>query len=59
MKRNKSPCIHICQFTGQNSWCIGCGRTRDECKKWKNMKKYEISRFHRVLEKRLSILNGE
>ena len=35
MKHNKSPCIDICQFTGKNSWCIGCGRTRDECKKWK------------------------
>ena len=58
MKRNKSPCIEICQFVGKNSWCIGCGRTRDECKKWKNMKPYAITRLRKDLEKRMTILNG-
>ena len=59
MKRNRSPCIDICQFTGKNSWCIGCGRTRDECKKWKKMKPYAITRLRKDLEKRMTILNGE
>ena len=51
MKHNKSPCVDICQFTGKNSWCIGCGRTRDECRKWKNMKPYAITRLRKDLEK--------
>ena len=59
MKRNKSPCIDVCQFLGKNSWCIGCGRTLDECKKWKNMKPFATMRLLRDLEKRMIILNGE
>ena len=39
-KRNKSPCIDICEFVQPNGWCVGCGRTRDECQKWKSMKPY-------------------
>ena len=35
MKSPKSPCIDVCKFSGQNGWCIGCGRTREECQKWK------------------------
>ena len=58
MKRNKSPCIDICQFIGKNSWCIGCGRTRGECKKWKNMKPFEITKLQRDLKKRMLIING-
>ena len=58
MKRNESPCIDICQFVGKNSWCIGCGRTLEECKKWKNMKRYAIKKLHRDLEKRMIIING-
>ena len=57
MKRNKSPCIEICKFVGKNAWCIGCGRTLDECKKWKNMKPYEITILRRALEKRMTIIN--
>ena len=57
MKRYKSPCISICQFVGKNLWCIGCGRTRDECKKWKNMKPFAIIRLQRDLKKRMLIIN--
>ena len=39
VKRQKNPCIDICKFSGPHDWCIGCGRTRLERKKWKNMKK--------------------
>ena len=59
MKRNKSPCIDVCQFLGKNSWCIGSGRTLDECKKWKNMKPFATMRLLRDLAKRMIILNGE
>jgi len=37
MKRQKSPCIDICEFSGPKGWCIGCGRTRGECRKWKTL----------------------
>ncbi|MFL9889620.1 DUF1289 domain-containing protein [Paraburkholderia sp. RL17-383-BIF-A] len=33
-----SPCIDICKFDGKTGFCIGCLRTRDECKSWKKMK---------------------
>ena len=48
MKHNKSPCIDICQFTGKNSWCIGCGRTPDECKK---MEKNETICTHKTSQR--------
>ncbi|WP_429254474.1 DUF1289 domain-containing protein [Paraburkholderia sp. GAS334] len=34
----KSPCVDICRFDGKTGLCIGCLRTRDECKGWKTMK---------------------
>jgi predicted Fe-S protein YdhL (DUF1289 family) len=33
-----SPCIGICKFDSKTGFCIGCMRTRDECKSWKKMK---------------------
>jgi uncharacterized protein len=33
-----SPCIDICKFDDKTGLCIGCLRTRDECKSWKKMK---------------------
>jgi uncharacterized protein len=34
----KSPCIDICKFDSKTGYCVGCLRTRDECKTWKKMK---------------------
>jgi uncharacterized protein len=34
----KSPCIDICKFDDKTGFCVGCLRTRDECKSWKKMK---------------------
>lgn len=34
----KSPCIDICKFDSKTGLCLGCLRTRDECKSWKKMK---------------------
>ena len=42
MKKAKSPCIDVCKFIGPNGWCLGCGRTRDETRKWKSLKPYDI-----------------
>ena len=58
MKRQKSPCIDICQFSGPKGWCIGCGRTRDECKKWKTLKPFAIKSLQKALTKRMTILEN-
>ncbi|HEY3597732.1 MAG TPA: DUF1289 domain-containing protein [Paraburkholderia sp.] len=34
----QSPCIDICKFDSKTGLCIGCLRTREECKGWKKMK---------------------
>jgi uncharacterized protein len=33
-----SPCIKICEFDEKTGFCIGCLRTKDECKQWKKLK---------------------
>ena len=53
MKRRKSPCVDVCNFSGQNGWCLGCGRTRQECQQWKKMKPYDINVLEKDLKKRL------
>ena len=54
MKKPKSPCIDVCNFSGPNGWCLGCGRTRNECQRWKKMKPYEIKNINKELNKRLN-----
>jgi predicted Fe-S protein YdhL (DUF1289 family) len=34
----ESPCVDICKFDDETGFCIGCMRTRDECKSWKKLK---------------------
>ena len=41
---------------GPKGWCIGCGRTRDECKKWKTLKPFAIKSLRKELTKRMTIL---
>ncbi len=53
MKRQKSPCIDICEFSGPKGWCIGCGRTRDECRKLKTLKPYAVKSLRKELIKRM------
>ena len=53
MKPAKSPCIDICDFSGPKEWCLGCGRTRSECDKWKKMKPYDIKILNGQLKKRM------
>ena len=52
MKTIKSPCIDICEFTGPNKWCIGCGRTRNECFLWDKLKPFEKKTLISRLKKR-------
>ncbi|NOH31449.1 DUF1289 domain-containing protein [Vibrio mediterranei] len=59
MKKQKSPCIDLCDFSNSKGWCLGCGRTREECKKWKTMKPYVTKILEKELRKRLSKMNTE
>jgi uncharacterized protein len=34
----ESPCIGVCKFDEKTDLCIGCMRTKDECKQWKKLK---------------------
>ncbi|QMU60820.1 MAG: DUF1289 domain-containing protein [Gammaproteobacteria bacterium] len=54
MKRQKNPCIDVCEFTGPKGWCIGCGRTQQECDKWKTMKPYARNTLDKELQRRMS-----
>ena len=58
MKSKKSPGIDICKFMGQNGWCLGCGRTKIEGRKWKNLKPYDIKTLEKQLQKRLLIIKS-
>ena len=52
MKKHKSPCIDFCEFSGPSGWCLGCGRTREECVRWKKMKPYEANIIVKELVRR-------
>lgn len=52
----KNPCIDICKF--DDSVCIGCGRTKAECKGWKKMDKDERREVVQVSEQRLKAMKG-
>jgi predicted Fe-S protein YdhL (DUF1289 family) len=57
MKKPKSPCIDVCEFSGPNSWCLGCGRTRKETARWKKMKPYEVNAISKELKRRIAQMN--
>ncbi|MEK9562236.1 MAG: DUF1289 domain-containing protein [Deltaproteobacteria bacterium] len=59
MKRSKSPCIGVCEFSHQNHWCLGCGRTRKECQQWKAMKPYARNILLKELHKRMVQIKRE
>ena len=56
MKQRKSPCIDICNFTGPKGWCLGCGRTKEESRKWRNLKPYDKIKILKNLKKRMLVL---
>ena len=31
----KSPCTGYCRFDPATGWCLGCGRSRPDCRDWK------------------------
>ncbi|WP_343653595.1 DUF1289 domain-containing protein [Herbaspirillum sp.] len=53
-KEVKSPCVSLCKL--KHEVCTGCGRTRDEIKDWKSMKrKAQLETVH-LAAKRLKAL---
>ncbi len=38
-KEIENPCISVCQLRGD--LCVSCGRTKDDIRKWKRMKRPE------------------
>lgn len=57
MKR--SPCIDQCEFSGPKGWCLGCGRTRQECKGWKSLKPYARNNLYNELRRRMARMKAE
>lgn len=35
----ENPCISVCQLSGE--LCVSCGRTKEDIRKWKRMKRPE------------------
>lgn len=59
VKRYNSPCIDVCQFSGPKGWCLGCARTREECRQWKAMKPYAKKILQKELRRRMSKMTPE
>ena len=54
VKRQKSPCIDLCDFSGPKGWCLGCARTRPECNQWQKMKPYDKNNIEKELQRRMN-----
>jgi predicted Fe-S protein YdhL (DUF1289 family) len=52
----KSPCIDICKFDKKTGWCVGCGRSKDDCKEWKKASKKRLKEIKHDLPRRLEKL---
>lgn len=59
MKRDRSPCIDVCEFSGPHEWCLGCARTRQECREWKSMKPYDRNILLKKLTKRMFAIKNQ
>jgi predicted Fe-S protein YdhL (DUF1289 family) len=53
-KKIESPCVSICQLKGD--LCIGCGRTIEEIRHWKAMKRPEKMKTVKRADERLKKL---
>ena len=54
-----SPCIDVCIFESEHGWCLGCGRTRAECRVWKATPRREQQALLAKLGKRLRELKAD
>lgn len=49
-----NPCISVCKLSGE--LCVSCGRSKDEIKQWKRMKRPEKMATVERAAKRLKTL---
>lgn len=52
----KSPCVELCGFDGRSGWCRGCGRSREEVRRWRNLRPGDARRVLDDLPRRLTKL---
>ena len=52
----KNPCIDVCKFDKKTGWCVGCGRTKDDCRDWKKASKKRLEEIKHALPRRLEKL---
>lgn len=55
----KSPCIDVCRFDRPTGWCIGCGRTLDECRKWRRASPGALKALSAELPRRMAKLRDK
>lgn len=49
----------MCDFSHTKGWCLGCARTREECKNWKSLKPYALNILQKDLQKRMAQIQAE
>lgn len=54
-KEIENPCISVCQLSGD--LCVSCGRSKEDIKKWKRMKRPEKMAAVQRATARLKSLN--
>lgn len=54
----KSPCVDVCRFDGRTGWCVACGRTLDECRKWRKSARPQLMAISADLPRRLTKLKA-
>jgi hypothetical protein len=52
----KNPCIDVCKFDKKTGWCVGCGRSKEDCKEWKKASKKRQKEIKHDLPQRLEKL---
>ncbi|MGA1808860.1 DUF1289 domain-containing protein [Sphingobium sp. WW5] len=55
----RSPCIELCGFDASSGWCRGCGRSREEVRRWRNLRPGEACKVSADLPQRLSKLRAK
>ncbi|WP_189677750.1 DUF1289 domain-containing protein [Sphingomonas glacialis] len=53
----RSPCVELCGFDARTGWCQGCGRTREEVRRWRNLRPGDARRVASDLPQRLAKLS--
>jgi uncharacterized protein len=53
-----SPCVDVCIFDEATGWCLGCGRTRAECRRWRTAPRRDLQALSAQLPRRLRALQS-